>query len=101
MEKVGRNDPCPCGSGKKFKKCHGRQSGRRVIDAKKIEAPQDKMAQLVQKRIASFPLPQVSDTPPKSLADRVHGSSDSQKEIPKPSTEKAREEKNLDSKEES
>ncbi len=21
--KVGRNDPCPCGSGKKFKKCHG------------------------------------------------------------------------------
>ncbi len=23
-EKVGRNDPCPCGSGKKFKKCHGR-----------------------------------------------------------------------------
>ena len=22
--KVGRNDPCPCGSGKKYKKCHGR-----------------------------------------------------------------------------
>ena len=22
--KVGRNDPCPCGSGKKFKKCHGK-----------------------------------------------------------------------------
>ena len=21
--KVGRNDPCPCGSGKKFKQCHG------------------------------------------------------------------------------
>ena len=21
---VGRNDECPCGSGKKFKKCHGR-----------------------------------------------------------------------------
>ena len=25
-EKVGRNDPCPCGSGKKFKKCHGTQA---------------------------------------------------------------------------
>jgi preprotein translocase subunit SecA len=25
-EKVGRNDPCPCGSGKKFKKCHGARS---------------------------------------------------------------------------
>jgi hypothetical protein len=23
MTKIGRNDPCPCGSGKKFKKCHG------------------------------------------------------------------------------
>ena len=22
--KVGRNDPCPCGSGKKYKQCHGR-----------------------------------------------------------------------------
>jgi preprotein translocase subunit SecA len=21
--RVGRNDPCPCGSGKKFKQCHG------------------------------------------------------------------------------
>jgi preprotein translocase subunit SecA len=24
VEEVGRNDPCPCGSGKKYKKCHGR-----------------------------------------------------------------------------
>jgi preprotein translocase subunit SecA len=24
--KVGRNDPCPCGSGKKYKKCHGQGS---------------------------------------------------------------------------
>jgi preprotein translocase subunit SecA len=24
--KVGRNDPCPCGSGKKFKACHGKDS---------------------------------------------------------------------------
>ena len=23
LPKVGRNDPCPCGSGKKYKKCHG------------------------------------------------------------------------------
>ena len=22
-DKIGRNDPCWCGSGKKFKKCHG------------------------------------------------------------------------------
>jgi preprotein translocase subunit SecA len=23
QEKIGRNEPCWCGSGKKFKKCHG------------------------------------------------------------------------------
>jgi preprotein translocase subunit SecA len=23
QENIGRNDPCWCGSGKKFKKCHG------------------------------------------------------------------------------
>ncbi len=25
-DKVGRNDPCPCGSGKKYKKCHGAEN---------------------------------------------------------------------------
>ncbi|MBN2904553.1 MAG: SEC-C domain-containing protein, partial [Enterococcus sp.] len=24
FKNVGRNDPCPCGSGKKFKNCHGK-----------------------------------------------------------------------------
>ncbi|MCD8764158.1 preprotein translocase subunit SecA [Staphylococcus hominis] len=24
-EKIGRNDPCPCGSGKKYKNCHGKE----------------------------------------------------------------------------
>jgi preprotein translocase subunit SecA len=24
--KIGRNEPCPCGSGKKYKQCHGRLS---------------------------------------------------------------------------
>ncbi|MCA1764631.1 MAG: SEC-C domain-containing protein, partial [Flavobacteriales bacterium] len=23
-KKIGRNDPCPCGSGKKYKQCHGK-----------------------------------------------------------------------------
>jgi len=26
LEGVGRNDVCPCGSGQKFKKCHGRDT---------------------------------------------------------------------------
>jgi preprotein translocase subunit SecA len=30
--KVGRNDPCPCGSGKKYKRCCGSpKSGNRVV----------------------------------------------------------------------
>jgi hypothetical protein len=28
-ERVGRNDPCPCGSGLKYKHCCGRRGGRR------------------------------------------------------------------------
>jgi preprotein translocase subunit SecA len=27
VPKVGRNDPCPCGSGQKYKKCHGAKEG--------------------------------------------------------------------------
>jgi hypothetical protein len=26
-EKIGRNDPCPCGSGRKYKQCHGKPGG--------------------------------------------------------------------------
>ena len=32
MEKVGRNDLCPCGSGKKFKKCHMGREDELVLD---------------------------------------------------------------------
>jgi preprotein translocase subunit SecA len=31
MPKVGRNDPCPCGSGKKFKQCHGSTEGHEPL----------------------------------------------------------------------
>ena len=29
VPKVGRNEPCPCGSGRKFKQCCGAASGRK------------------------------------------------------------------------
>jgi len=32
MRKIGRNDPCPCGSGKKFKKCHQGKEDDLVLD---------------------------------------------------------------------
>ena len=33
--KVGRNDPCPCGSGKKFKKCCGKETTEAVVEDSK------------------------------------------------------------------
>ena len=39
MKKVGRNDPCPCGSGKKFKKCCERTMLGKRFRVTKIEAP--------------------------------------------------------------
>lgn len=32
MAKIGRNDPCPCGSGKKFKKCHMGREGELSLE---------------------------------------------------------------------
>ncbi|MDN3504048.1 MAG: SEC-C metal-binding domain-containing protein [Rhabdochlamydiaceae bacterium] len=43
MEKVGRNDPCPCGSGKKYKKCCGKVGPRKfsaqLLSSNKDAAP--------------------------------------------------------------
>jgi preprotein translocase subunit SecA len=30
QEKVGRNDTCPCGSGKKYKNCHGQGTDQKI-----------------------------------------------------------------------
>ncbi len=38
MEKTGRNDPCPCGSGKKYKKCcEAKLSRKTAMSDRKIE----------------------------------------------------------------
>ena len=39
MKKTGRNDPCVCGSGKKFKKCCERKMIGKKFMATKIETP--------------------------------------------------------------
>ena len=30
-KKIGRNDPCPCGSGKKYKQCHGSNNSNNIV----------------------------------------------------------------------
>jgi preprotein translocase subunit SecA len=39
-EKIGRNDPCPCGSGKKYKKCHGAPGATPPVSSKPAESRQ-------------------------------------------------------------
>lgn len=39
-KKVGRNDPCPCGSGKKYKSCHGLAGTKRKFEATVISSGQ-------------------------------------------------------------
>jgi len=38
MEKAGRNDPCPCGSEKKFKKCCENKDARKKIQAQVLSS---------------------------------------------------------------
>jgi methylamine utilization protein MauJ/SEC-C motif-containing protein len=39
MEKIGRNDPCPCGSKKKYKRCHGAPTPEVVPDSRPQSQP--------------------------------------------------------------
>jgi uncharacterized protein len=72
MEKAGRNDPCPCGSGKKFKKCHGRQSGSKPIQAQ-VLTPQSSLSSFFHSRIATVEKPITEQNPENapSIASRV------------------------------
>jgi len=54
MKKVGRNDPCPCGSGKKFKKCCESKMIGKKFKATKIDSkPQNSnISSFFQKKIS-------------------------------------------------
>ncbi|MGL5839674.1 MAG: SEC-C metal-binding domain-containing protein [Sphingorhabdus sp.] len=54
LERLGRNDPCPCGSGKRFRKCC-LQSGRfRRDDAARLLAVRGDALRLSNERPAAF-----------------------------------------------
>lgn len=40
MNKTGRNDPCPCGSGKKFKKCCEQKGKTKILSPERISLQQ-------------------------------------------------------------
>lgn len=51
MQKVGRNDLCPCGSGKKFKKCCEAKASKRSIGSAQVITGPNKMASFFQRHI--------------------------------------------------
>jgi hypothetical protein len=55
-DKVGRNDPCPCGSGKKFKKCCEMKQRHKKINAQLLSAivPQAQATQETSKVSSLF-----------------------------------------------
>ena len=70
MKKIGRNDPCPCGSGKKFKKCCESQMLGGRFKATRVEVGSSPLIQkvtglstLFQSRLAETP----KKTPPTIL----------------------------------
>lgn len=74
MSKVGRNDPCTCGSGKKYKKCCEDKVKGKKFEAKPMQVGQsslaDKMSSLshhVFRRISSAPQESLVDEAPKNV----------------------------------
>jgi len=51
--KVGRNDPCPCGSGRKYKKCHLRANEQEQAAARERDGSHDRDEELVYE-VAAF-----------------------------------------------
>jgi hypothetical protein len=63
MEKIGRNDPCPCGSGKKFKNCHlGREEELFLLQSERLKND-------VARKITA--LPEVNYGRSKEMADAL------------------------------
>ncbi len=54
MQKVGRNDPCPCGSGKKFKKCCEDKVRHKKFEAAIIPSGQDPLMDKAKKIGTNF-----------------------------------------------
>ena len=50
-KKVGRNDPCPCGSGKKYKKCCEEKLQKKKINAQIIQSKAGGLSSLFNKSV--------------------------------------------------
>jgi hypothetical protein len=72
MEKVGRNDPCPCGSGKKFKKCCELKTARRSIGSAQImTGGAGKMSSLFNRRVTAIQAPKKAEEAPPAPSEET------------------------------
>lgn len=63
MAKIGRNDPCPCGSGRKYKQCHGPIDAARESEQRQLRQANDSLTAKVMDAA-----PQFADEFPAALA---------------------------------
>lgn len=54
MAKIGRNDPCPCGSGKKYKQCHGPIDAAREAEVRQLRKANDSLTEKVMDQAAQY-----------------------------------------------
>lgn len=54
MPNIGRNDPCPCGSGKKYKNCHGPIDAERATAERKLKQAPDTLLPKIMDALDRF-----------------------------------------------
>ena len=54
MAKIGRNDPCPCGSGKKYKQCHGPIDAAHESEQRHLRRGQETLIEKIMESAPSF-----------------------------------------------
>jgi len=70
MEKIGRNDPCSCGSGKKFKKCCESKALRRSLGSAQVLSGVNKMSSFFQRHVTPI-TPRPSEIPAPEIPPEV------------------------------
>lgn len=79
MKKTGRNDPCPCGSGKKFKKCcESKMLGGRFMATKADTESSSQIQKTLN--LTSFFNARLAETPKKPLPVPVEQQNSPEKE---------------------
>ena len=63
MSKPGRNDPCPCGSGKKFKKCCESKMSKPSIGSAEVLTGSSKISSLFERNVKPVS-PKTPEVPP-------------------------------------